>query len=120
MKISKRRYEKKLAAVRWEALGQGQVQGRTEVLDIACNYLGDLRSKMKHNRVAHNAILAAQAYIESSRLLSYFYEESSVEDIDAFEQRFFESRKVCISWPPVPENDSIYPVLLSHNFVEAN
>ena len=97
MKISKRRYEKKLAEVRCEAVGQGQVQGRTEVLDVACSYLGGGRSSMKDDRVAHNAILWAQAYIEGLRLLSYCYDESNVEDTNAFNHRFFDSRKIDIS-----------------------
>lgn len=94
MKISKRRYGKKLAAVQWEALGHGQIQGRTEVLDISCSHLGVTRSRMIHNCFAHNALLEAQAFTEGQRLLSYFYEESNFEDIAAFTQRFYDSRKI--------------------------
>lgn len=102
MKISKRRYEEKLAAVRWDVLGKGQEQGRTEVLDILCNHFGLLRSRLKHNCFAYNAMLEAQAETEGQRLLSYFYEESDVEDIRAFSQRFYDSRKLDTSWviPP--------------------
>ena len=94
MKISKRRFEKKMAAVRWKALGDGQERGRQEVLDIACDYFGRTRSQLTHNHIAHNIMLNAQAYMEGQRLLSYFYEESVVEEITAFQRRFYNSRKL--------------------------
>ena len=94
MKISKRRYEKKIAAVRWDALGKGQEHGRSEMLDVLCGHFGFMRSRLAHNCYAHNAMLKAQAFVEGQRLLSYFYEESTIEDISSFTHRFYDSRKL--------------------------
>jgi hypothetical protein len=105
MKISKRRYEKKLAEVRWEALGKGQLRGSTEVLDIACSHLGLTRHGMKHNPSGHNALLYAQAYLEGQRLISYFYEASEVEAVTAFSNRFYDTRM--IPQQPATQNLSV-------------
>lgn len=92
MKISKRRYEKKLAAVRWAALGEGQEHGRQEMTDIACSWLGRLRAKAT-NTVRRETLLFAWSFAEGQRLLAYAYDETSVEEVTAFQQRFYDSRK---------------------------
>jgi len=91
MKISKRRYEKKLAAVRWTALGEGQERGRQEMADMACDWLGRMREQST-NAVRRDTLLFTQSFAEGQRLLAYAYDETKVEEAIAFQQRFYDSR----------------------------
>jgi hypothetical protein len=88
MKISRRRYEKKLAATRWKALGEGQLRGRQETMDTICDWFGRMRVVHAGIPKAYSAFLKAQAFVEGHRQLAYFYDDLSVQEVIEFSDRF--------------------------------
>ncbi len=99
MRLGRRKLWRIISREREKAL----TEGRCEMANFICHGLGRRKALYANNPAMFNALLYAQAFAEGNRLLAYFCDEMTVEDVRRFEGRFIKAG--LIELPDVPKFD---------------